>query len=394
MFLQGMAALIAKNGKARISANCICLQANFHDSEGVQFAETKKVSPNGCPSSRPARKMLPEYPLVMARREFIDVQSWLESAIASWTSKAAQARVRIDRISPSVLERIWTNPNGLNQIVHHFITEAIDSSISGDRIEVEIRLPDDTADWLTIIVRDWAGGRSANWNIEASIQGLAKQLEGYIDVSNHPGQSTVCSLHIPTGKLQGWLRRQPASMLIHHVSCSPASINLIEADAFDACVEAVIQMTLGGFGSFVPLGERAFLLSTSNAIDQKTIIDSIAHVVGNTTGFESNAKNLDVQCDCLGTMQEFLQRIERSLMATEDDTSKVAVRSANVAGSSENPSILRSEKGNNTNQAKSIRIDTAGLPPTPLSDRSPPSPRSAKLVRNRIQPRRVNLIQD
>ncbi len=338
--------------------------------------------------------MLPDYPLLMIRREFIDVQCWLEAAIAPWTIQAAQARIRIDRIIPSVLDRIWTSSNSLSHIVDHFITDAINASISDERIEVEVRLPADTADWLTIIVRDWAGGRSANWSIDASIQGLAKQLEGYIDVANHPGRSTVCSLHIPTGKLQGWLRRQPASMLIHHVSYSPTSADYFGVDVSDSCFDDAIQMTLGRIGSFVPFGERAFLLSTSGAFDRGMIHESIVHLVGNAVGFALSNKNLDVRCDGLGTMQEFLHRIELSLMATSDDTSKVAVRSANVAGITEKVRTFRGAKDDDSNHDRNIRIDTAGLSPTPLSDRSPSLSRSAKTVRNRIQPRRVNIIQD
>lgn len=296
-----------------------------------------------------------EFPIGKITRQHIEIQSVIADRLVYWNQIAARFNIRIDLIAPQAKSIVWTNSLDLIHIMDGFVLTAVEASVSGERIEIELRPSDDEGEWITIAVRDWAGGKPDAWPVSASIQQLAKQLEGYIDVANYPGRSTVCSLHIPTGKLQGWLRRQSPSALMYHVSWSPERNSELPFER-NSILDASIQRCLIKQCSYVFLNNFAFLSASSFSIDEALF---------------KSLNNKSLRCEHLGTIQAFVSRIE-GFVSSSADRSKTSDE-------------------NQTNSLRSnLRIDPPEL--LPSSSRDPRQRALTTPSRNRVRPRQLERI--
>ena len=278
--------------------------------------------------------------------------------------------MRVEQISEADLPRIWTHPESLYSSLDRFVTDSIDSSIEGSVVEIAIRTADADGDWIAITVRDWAGGKPDGWSIDLSVQQLAKQLEGYIDITNHPGRGTICSLHLPTGNLSGWLCRQPQAALGYYASWDPQKLSVAGENGGYAKVDAIIQSSLKSNGSLVPSGKNAYLLASSSAIDKRALEATIASHLLTAFDIRDIREAMPVRVEYFGFMGEFMQRLESTIPTSTCDMGWDSVKSEMNPG---------------------IRIDT----PDPQEHESVDGPkRSARSLPTgtRIRPRRARVI--
>ncbi len=252
-------------------------------------------------------------------RQFVDVSPLFAAAMKSWYKQGMLAKVRVEQITLEALPRLWIHPESVLSIATRFVLEAIEASIPGSLIEVELRPADESHEWITLSVRDWAGGKPDGWAIDSSTQRLVKQLEGYIDVANHPGRGAVCSLHLPSGNLQGWLCRQPHSALGYYVSWNPNSLGISASKNALAKIDEAIQLSLQFCGSIVPVGECAYLLASSSTVDEISLKSSIAKRLQIGHGSQKLVDTLEVRIDYLGLMGEFMRRLESSIPTSTID---------------------------------------------------------------------------
>ncbi len=278
-------------------------------------------------------------------------------------------KVRVEQIVDEDLPRVWTHPESVFRIINRFVMDAIDSSIEGSVVEVAMRVADENGDWIAYTVRDWAGGKPDGWSIDASTQQLAKQIDGYIDVANHPGRSTVCSLHLPSGSLSGWLCRQPAFASGYFVSWKPGDVGVATSKSETTRVDEAIQLSLQPLGSLIPSGDNAYLFASSSPIGQETLERTIAKQLQINSTSLSRSGATPVQVEYFGLMGEFMHRLESSIPTSTCDLGWESLN----------------------NQTGSItRIDTP-LPGPPESAKPPKRPALSIPSGTRMRPRRVRV---
>ncbi|MDZ4849145.1 MAG: ATP-binding protein [Pirellulaceae bacterium] len=289
-----------------------------------------------------------QLPSALLRRRFFDIQSWMTTPLAHWNQLAAHSRIRIDTIEPDALVKVWSSPELIFAILDHLVTAAIDTGVDGDRIEVEFCLADKRRDWLTFFVRDWSGGRDQDWCIEPQILEIARHLGGHIDVSNHVGRSTVCSLTLPTGKLPSWISRQSADLSLNHISWSPKVL--------DEALEGAIHASLLAFGSIAPLSSCALLFATASTMDCDSLKVAIKQRLPKSNG-HSHSQRCDSLCfDCLGSVSDFVNKIQLAL--TDGIASSTDSKQACFA---DEPRTVRVDSACMTSHANRIRPRRVGV---------------------------------
>ncbi len=253
------------------------------------------------------------------RRHFFDVAPLFAVAAKCWRENGLQMKVRVEQIVDEELPRVWTHPESVFRIVNRFVMDAIDSSIEGSVVEVAVRVADEDGDWIAFTVRDWAGGKPDGWSIDATTQQLAKQIDGHIDIANHPGRNTICSLHLPSGSLSGWLCRQSASASGFFVSWNPEEFGGANSKCESTRVDEAIQLSLQPLGSLVPSGDNAYLFASSSPIDQETLKRTIAKQLQINSTSASRSGTTPVQVEYFGLMGEFMHRLESSIPTSTCD---------------------------------------------------------------------------
>jgi hypothetical protein len=253
------------------------------------------------------------------RRHFFDVVPLFAVATKCWRENGSRSKVRVEQIVDADLPRVWTHPESVFRIINRFVTDSIASSIDGGVVEVALRMADSDGDWVAFTIRDWAGGKPDGWTIDPMTQQLAKQIDGYIDIANHPGRSTVYSLHLPTGSLPGWLCRQSQSASGYFVSWDQKDpgTNLSKNEC--SRIEEAVQASLLPLGSLVPSGDHAYLFSSSSPLDHASIETAIEVRL---SSMESATKSRDakaVRVEYIGPMGEFMRRLESSIPTSTSD---------------------------------------------------------------------------
>ena len=252
---------------------------------------------------------LPQSPT--KRRHFFDVVPLFAVAIKCWRENGSRCNVRVDQVIDEDLPRVWTHPETVFRIINRFVTDSIESSIEGGVVEVGLRVADPDGDWIAFTIRDWAGGKPEGWTLDPSTQQLAKQMDGYVDVANHPGRSTVYSLHLPTGSLAGWLCRQSPTASGYFISWdSPGGSN---AKSDWAIVDEAIQMSVQSLGSLVPSGDNAYLLASSSPIDKRALEAAISERITMNILASSATDIAPVRVEYFGMMGDFMRRLESSI---------------------------------------------------------------------------------
>jgi len=303
------------------------------------------------------------------RRHFFDVAPLFAVATKCWREIGSRSKVRVEQIVDENLPRIWTHPESVFRIINRFVMDSIDSSIEGSVVEVALRAADQDGDWIAFTIRDWAGGKPDGWTIDPSTQQLVKQIDGFVDVANHPGRSTVYSLHLPSGSLSGWLCRQSPSASGYFISWDPRGRDFAMSKSECESVDEAIQMSLQPLGWLVPSGENAYLFSSSSPIDQK----AMEAVISERITLSSMAMRRDVapvSVEYFGPMGEFMRRLESSIPTSTCDAGWGTL---------------------NTQPGSITRIDTPIQAPT-LQVEIPKRPTLATPSGNRMRPRRVRAI--
>ncbi len=253
------------------------------------------------------------------RRHFFDVAPLFVVATKCWRENGLRSKVRVEEIADNHLPRIWTHPESVFRIINRFVMDSIASSIEGGRVEVALRNADPDGDWVVFRIRDWAGGKPDGWTIDSSTQLLAKQIDGYIDIANHPGRSTIYSLHLPTGSLPGWLCRQPQSASGYFVSWNPRANGTILSKSELSRIEEAIQMSLLPLGSLVPSGDYAYLFSSSSPLDLANLEAAIAARLSADASAAYPGIPKCVSVEYIGPMGDFLRRLESSIPTSTCD---------------------------------------------------------------------------
>ncbi len=84
------------------------------------------------------------------------------------------------------------------RLLHYLVTKSIYQSVEGSRVEISVRGCggdlQSISDFLTIQIRDWAGGITAEDSAATSQACNPKNLNGYIDIASQPGEGrpTFC----------------------------------------------------------------------------------------------------------------------------------------------------------------------------------------------------------
>jgi hypothetical protein len=201
---------------------------------------------------------------------------------------------------------------------------------------------------------------------------LAKNLEGYMDVAIQAGRGTVCSLHLPSGSLQGWLFRQSHSAHGYHISWNAQEMSLGANNNEHAMMDEALQLSLQPFGSIIPLGGTAYLLATPAMIDVRAIELSIARRLPSNLIRDNRWKTSLVRVEYFGRMGEFIHRLE-----SEIPTSTCDFIVAPAAPPSE--SIVRFDSASDVQAVDVDRVKR---------------PNFVKLEQSRIHPRRVRSTSD
>ncbi len=257
-----------------------------------------------------------EIPQLSFYRQRFDLRPILESASMVWRAEAARGHVHIDLIANASDAILWSNASSILRIVTRFVVEAIDASIAEGRIEVALRIAEPDSDWVVLSVQDWAGGRPDGWNLDRSTQTMAQLLEGHIDIANHPGRGTRCSLHLPTGRLEDWLERQSPSASGYYVALQSTPSMFEWSSGAQIAIDQAIQAELVQRGSFAPLSSQSYLLTTSEGVDSSHIAVAVAQRVARSEGLnrtESMMAAHAVRCDALGSMESFRTLLRRGI---------------------------------------------------------------------------------
>ncbi len=143
-------------------------------------------------------------------------------------------------------------------------------------------------EWLTFQIRDRAGGRDEAWMVPDELLVAARRLEGFVDIATESSRSTTCSMHLPTGTLQGWLRRNSDRRFVYAIDCREGRW-LGERDRS-------IQSELSELGSIHRLNDSTYLLASKN--------DWPISKVGRDS--------MDWMVRSLGSMDDFVQRLDRA----------------------------------------------------------------------------------
>jgi hypothetical protein len=261
--------------------------------------------------------ILPQSPF--GRRHSFDVVPLFVVATQCWRENGARSKIRVEQIVDSDLPRIWTHPESVFRIINRFVMDSIAASIEGGVVEVALRTADPDGDWAVFTVRDWAGGKPEGWMLDPSTQQLAKQIDGYIDIANHPGRGTVYSLYLPTGSLAGWLCRQSQSASGYFVSWDQNDLGTNVSKSESSRIDEAVQMSLLPLGSLVPSGDQAYLFSSSSPLDMASIEAAIADRFASIPSSPKSYQARSVRVEYIGPMGEFMRRLESSIPTSTCD---------------------------------------------------------------------------
>lgn len=304
-----------------------------------------------------------QLPSELLRRRFFDIQPWMMTLLVHWNQLAAQSRIRIDTIESDAFVKVWSSPELIFAILDHLVTAAIDTGVDGDRMEIEFCLADKRRDWLTFFVRDWSGGRNQDWCIEPQLLEIARHLGGHIDVSNHVGRSTVCSLTLPTGKLPSWISRQSADLLLNHISWSPK--------VRDEALEGAIHASLLAAGSIAPLSPCSLLFTTASTMDCDSLKEAIKQRLPKSNGHSHTLRCDSLGFDCLGSVSDFVGKIQLAL--TDDIALSTGAKEACFA-----------------DEPRTVRVDPAASLPNSIGSQATRVACMSSRA-NRMRPRRVRV---
>ncbi len=223
---------------------------------------------------------------------------WLHSSIEGWQTDLLHTAIRLDSILDRQPDRIWSDPDSIREVVVELINDCKQASAGESRIEFEIRCPDPRQEWIAFLIRDFAGGRPEDWKLPPGLASMARRLGGFIDVANEAGRKTTFSLHLPTGKIETWLRRNSQLKSVYLVRAESAQLGL--------ATDRWLQRFLYFSGSYQPLDESSYLLARQ-AEFPADVRDP--RVLAQRT---PNAQDLRLSIERLGSMPELLHRLENT----------------------------------------------------------------------------------
>jgi hypothetical protein len=207
-----------------------------------------------------------------------------------------QTSIRLDSIAENLPDHIWSDPDSIREIVTELIDDCRQACVGESRIELEVRCPDPRQEWIAFSIRDFAGGRSEDWKLASGLASMARRLGGFIDVANEAGRKTAFSLHLPSGKIETWLRRNRQAKSVYLVQAVSKQLG--------SQTDRWLQKFLYFSGSYQLLDESGYLLARESEFpadvqDPRTL----AHLA-------PNADDMRLNIDRLGSMPELLRRLE------------------------------------------------------------------------------------
>lgn len=221
------------------------------------------------------------------RRSF-NFSQWATLQLAAWDSIGKEAGVRVEWIAGGSIPELWSDSEQLRLLVTGMLQATAESAFPGALIRLAASVDGTKHEWLTFEVRDQNGGRDDSWALRQELRAAARRLEGFVDIVTEANRTTTCALHIPTGTLQGWLRRNSDRRSIYAVDSGEGRW-LGERDR-------AIQAELYKLGSIHRLNDATYLVASKDDAPVSKLLRDL------TGGFVRS----------LGSMNEFVLRLDRA----------------------------------------------------------------------------------
>jgi hypothetical protein len=232
----------------------------------------------------------------------IQVESWLESSLIAWRSLVQSHSIQLVSIVGDLPERIWNDADSIFEVVSELVKDCQTASIDDSRIEFEVRSLDPRHEWLVFSLRDFSGGRSEDWRLSQELVSMSKRLGGFIDVANEAGRKTTFSLHIPSGKIETWLRRNSHATSVYSIRTE----SFHRSNETDCWLQRLLYLS----GSYQLLDGSSYLLARMSELNtQAWDSEILRHLT-------PHVQNVQLQVDRLGSMSDLLNRLEAAARKT------------------------------------------------------------------------------